>query len=269
MDVVAFAKRLPQPGETVTGDRLEFFPGGKGANQAVASAKAGAATHMHGCVGEDDFGTQLIEFLSASGVGTASVSRVSGETSGTAIIVVDENGENNIVIIAGANAQVMAELSPSSGDVVVCQFEIPLNTVRAVLETAKASGATTILNPAPAMAFDALDLADYLVLNEGEAKALGVLRANPGQTIIVTHGKNGAVAIGKMDYSVKGRDVVPVDSTGAGDCFVGSLAARIALGDGLPQAMEFANAAAAISVTRTGAGPSMPGQAEVYDLLRT
>ncbi len=288
MDIVATAARLPAPGETVAGDDLRRFPGGKGANQAVAAARAGAPTAMVGAVGADAAGAELAAFLAAAGVDTTAVDVVSGVTSGTAVIVVDADGENVIVVIPGANAYLApsdvdrAHVAP--GDVVVVQFEVPPATVVAALRHARAHGATTILNPAPFREIDA-DLAalvDVLVLNEHElatasgcaltvtssTAALGVAVAQLprplGATTVVTLGARGAVAFtADRAFEVPGIATAAVDATGAGDCFVGVLAARIAAGDPLDQALARANTAAAICVERPGAGPSMPTAAEI------
>lgn len=290
MDVVATADRHPRVGETVAGKQVLYFPGGKGANQAVAASRLGARTTLIGRLGKDAFGAELRAFLGAQGVDLGSV-READTHSGTAIITVAES-DNTIVVIPGSNAQVGAEdvraVPLAKGDVAVSQFEIPLPTIAAFFARAREAGATTVLNPAPAqkMSSGLLALVDILVLNETElgflagvelseddtaARIIDVarkLQAHEDQTICVTLGKRGVLALaGSEELSVAGRAVKAVDTTGAGDCFVGALAAQLAKGTPLRAALTFANAAASISVQRMGAGPSMPTAAEVAAVL--
>jgi len=290
MDIVVTSARLPLPGETVAGSELRFFPGGKGANQSVAAARAGAETVFIGAVGDDAFATELLSFLAESGVDASSVRSVAGVSTGVALIVVDARGENSIVVVPGANGRLTAGDSEHAaiarGDVAVVQFEIATTTTTAALAHARARGATTVLNAAPAqdMSRDLADLVDVLVVNEIELSALahssithdsdlGELRAAvaqlgrpEGRVTVVTLGSRGAVAlIGDRLVEVAGRAVDVVDTTGAGDCFVGTLAARLAAGEGIEPALEFANAAASICVGRSGAGPSMPTIGEVRE----
>lgn len=290
MDVVATADRHPRIGETVAGRQVLYFPGGKGANQAVAASRLGAQTTLIGRLGRDAFGAELRTFLGAQGVDLGSV-RDADTHSGTAIIIVAE-ANNTIVVIPGSNALVSADdvaHSPlAKGDVAISQFEIPLPTITAFFARARTAGATTVLNPAPAqkMSDELLALVDILVLNETElgflagvelsesdeaARIIEVarqLQAREDQTICVTLGKRGVLALaGRKEISVPGRVVKAVDTTGAGDCFVGALAAQLADGATLRDALAFANAAASISVQRMGAGPSMPTAAEVAAVL--
>ena len=291
MDVVAIADRHPKVGETVAGKSVHYFPGGKGANQAVASAKLGAPTALIGRLGLDAFGQQLRAFLAAQAVDLAGVRETAAADTGTAIITVAE-ADNTIVVVPGANALVGAEdvgaVAFAEGDVAVCQFEIPQNAIVAFFRRAKAAGATTILNPAPASGFEKglLELVDILVLNETElgfltntelhdnddparfVEAAGSLQGG-GRIICVTLGKRGALAlIDGEAFVVAGRAVKAVDTTGAGDCFVGGLASRLADGADVRDALDYANAAASICVQRMGAAPSMPTAAEVMALLR-
>src|SRR6195256_3074487 len=218
MDVVATADRHPKIGETIAGRAVLYFPGGKGANQAVAAAKLGAATTLVGRVGTDAFGRDLRTFLAAQGIDLAFVQDTPEAHTGTAIITV-ANADNTIVVVTGANALVSAGDVEApvfvKGDIAVSQFEIPLPTVRAFFKRARAAGATTILNPAPAIEFDAemLDLVDILILNESElgllakaelrdtddqARFIGAarsLQANKDKIICVTLGKRGALAL--------------------------------------------------------------------------
>ena len=291
MDVVATAARHPKVGETVAGQAVHYFPGGKGANQAVAAAKLGASTALIGRLGTDAFGQQLRTFLAAQGVDLVLVKDSAGTHSGTAIITIAD-ADNTIVVVPGANALVSADdvAAPvlSKGDIAVSQFEIPLTTITAFFKRARAAGATTILNPAPAIACgpELLDLVDILILNETElgffthtelhdsdAPARFVEAARRLQTaangiICVTLGKRGVLALVRGEASmIAGRAVKAVDTTGAGDCFVGALAAQLASGTAIRDALNYANAAASICVQRMGAAPSMPTAAEVDKIL--
>ena len=291
MDVVATATRHPKIGETVAGNAVHYFPGGKGANQVVAAAKLGASAALIGRLGADAFGEQLRAFLAAQGVDLALVKDTAGADSGTAIITI-ANADNTIVVVPGANALVSADdvAAPAltRDDVAVSQFEIPLPTVAAFFERARAAGATTILNPAPAIACSPalLDLADILILNETElgffahtelhdsdapdrfVEAARRLRTDANGIICVTLGKRGVLALVDGEaLMIGGRAVKAVDTTGAGDCFVGALAAQLAGGAAIRNALHYANAAASICVQRMGAAPSMPTAAEVDEIL--
>jgi ribokinase len=287
MDVVATAERHPRIGETVAGEAVLYFPGGKGANQAVSAAKLGAPTTLIGRLGDDAFGDQLKAFLAAQGIDLSFVQATAGAHTGTAIITL-ANADNTIVVIAGANALLSAAdvAAPvlAKGDVAVSQFEIPLSTTVAFFKHARTAGATTILNPAPAIEVGAelLDLADILILNETElgllakttlrdtddpARLLEAARSLPigkDKTICVTLGKRGVLAlVDGQPLTLPGRSVRAVDTTGAGDCFVGAVAAQLASGKSTRDALDYANAAASICVQRMGAAPSMPTAAEV------
>ncbi|CAL76314.1 ribokinase [Bradyrhizobium sp. ORS 278] len=291
MDVVATAERHPRVGETVAGQSVMYFPGGKGANQAVAAAKLGAPTSLIGRLGRDAFGEQLRAFLAAQGIDLAAVKDSAGVSTGTAIITLAK-ADNTIVVIPGANAEVRADdvgqTALIAGDVAVSQFEIPQATIVTFFQRAKAAGATTILNPAPASAFaqGLFAVVDVLVLNETElgflsgidlgnaptsqqvVDAVWKLDARTDQTVCVTLGARGAVAVAAGEARrVDGRAVKAVDTTGAGDCFVGALAARLSQGAAMTDAIAYANVAASISVQRMGAGPSMPTAEEVRALL--
>jgi ribokinase len=291
MDVVATAARHPRIGETVAGNAVHYFPGGKGANQAVAAAKLGASTALIGRLGTDAFGQQLRAFLSLQGVDLALVQDTAGTHSGTAIITI-ANADNTIVVVPGANALVSVDdvAAPvlAKGDVAVSQFEIPLPAITAFFKRARAAGATTILNPAPAIACspELLDLVDILILNETElgffahtelhdsdeparfVEAARRLQPGVNGIICVTLGKRGVLALVDGEAStIAGRAVKAVDTTGAGDCFVGALAAQLAHGKATRDALEYANVAASICVQRMGAAPSMPTAAEVDEIL--
>jgi ribokinase len=287
MDVVATAERHPRLGETVAGREVFYFSGGKGANQAVAAAKLGAATTLIGRVGEDAFGRDLRAFLEAQGIDLALVRDTPEAHTGTAIITV-ANADNTIVFIPGANALLtaadVAAPSLARGDVAVSQFEIPLPAIDAFFKRARDIGVTTILNPAPALPFDKelLDLVDILILNESELGSLAEtklrhtddhdrfidaarsLHAGADKIICVTLGRRGAVALVDGEpLVISGRVVETVDTTGAGDCFVGAVAAQLANGHAIRDAFDYANIAASICVQRMGAAPSMPTAAEV------
>jgi ribokinase len=287
MDVVATAERHPKIGETVAGREVFYFPGGKGANQAVAAARLGAATTLIGRLGTDAFGRDLRAFLEAQGVNPAFLQETPEAHTGTAVITVADT-DNTIVVVPGANALVsatdVAKPLLAKGDVAVSQFEIPLPAIGAFFKRARTAGATTILNPAPALPFDRelLDLVDILILNESELgflartelrdtddhahfiKAARLLHAGTDKIICVTLGKRGAVAlVGGEPLIVPGRTVRALDTTGAGDCFVGAVAAQLANGHAIRDAFGYANIAASICVQRMGAGPSMPTAAEV------
>jgi ribokinase len=287
MDVVATAERHPGIGETVAGRQVLFFPGGKGANQAVAAAKLGAPTILIGRLGADAFGAQVKAFLAAQVIELSLVKDTAETHTGTAIITVAD-ADNTIVVVPGANAKVdaddIAAVSLTEDDIAVSQFEIPLPTIAAFFERARAAGATTILNPAPAVKFGAelLDLVDILVLNKSELGELGetdpvkrfieAARSLGGREKItcVTLGSRGVLAlIDGTPLLIPGRAVKAVDTTGAGDCFVGALAAQLASGTTIPYALNYANAAASICVQRMGAAPSMPTAAEVAAVLST
>ena len=292
MDVVATAERHPRIGETVVGREVLYFPGGKGANQAVAAAKLGATTALIGRLGKDAFGAELRTFLAAQGVDLNLVRETADAHTGTAIITLAD-ADNTIVVVPGANGLVtpddVAAVPFAKGDIAVSQFEIPLPAISAFFARARAAGATTILNPAPARAIgdELLGLVDILILNETElgfltglplheddpfdrfVDAARSLQAYPTQTICVTRGKRGVIAL--MDdkgWMIEGRKVEAVDTTGAGDCFVGAAAAVLAhfdqIGSGqVMAALGYGNDAAAVCVQRMGAAPSMPTIEEV------
>jgi ribokinase len=293
MDVVATAERHPRIGETVAGNAVLYFPGGKGANQAVAAVKLGAPTTLIGRLGKDAFGDQLKAFLAAQGVELSFVQETFDTHTGTALITI-ANADNTIVVIPGANALVspadVAAPVLAKGDIAVSQFEIPLPAISAFFKRARAAGATTILNPAPAIEFDRslLDLVDILILNESELgfltrtelrdtddyarfiDAVRSLQTGKDKIICVTLGKRGVLALVKGNpLIIAGRTVKAVDTTGAGDCFVGAVAAQLAAGKSIRDALDYANAAASISVQRMGAAPSMPTAAEVEAILST
>lgn len=291
IDVVATADRHPRIGETVAGKQVLYFPGGKGANQAVSAAKLGAPTTLIGRLGKDAFGDQLKAFLAAQHVDLTFVQATAEAHTGTAIITI-ASADNTIVVIPGANALVSAAdvTAPSlaRGDVAVSQFEIPLPAIGAFFQCARVAGATTMLNPAPAIESGTglLDLVDVLILNETELGVLAKtelhdtdeearlieaarsLRIGKDGIVCVTLGKRGVLAlVAGEPLIVPGRSVRAVDTTGAGDCFVGAVAAQLAAGKSVREALHYANAAASLCVQRMGAAPSMPSAAEVEHIL--
>lgn len=290
MDIVAIADRHPAVGETVLGRELHYFPGGKGANQAVAAARLGATTMLIGKTGSDGFGDQLIKFLSTESVDTRFAGK-SQKPTGVALIVV-ANSNNSIVVVPGANDDVLPGDIPSDliskGDILVAQFETPLRTIAAFFAEGRRAGARTILNPAPAQHFDRTlgELTDILILNETElaflasidpAKLTGPddvrpvierVRSSSNQIVIVTLGEAGACALlGDRFVRIPGRKVKAIDTTGAGDCFVGALARRLAAGKDIDDAVKYANTAASLCVQQLGAGSSMPAEAAVEAVL--
>ena len=292
MDIVATAATIPAPGETLAGDELHYYPGGKGANQAIAAARAGVTTHMLGSVGSDSFGDPLLTYLGDAGVQVEQVQTVAG-ASGVALIVVAASGENSIVVVPGANGQVTpAQVEAAdfaAAAVGVAQFELPIATVEAFFRRCRAAGVQTVLNTAPAVTNpgDTLALADVLIFNETElgtyaATAISEdapfaeifeharrVRQHQEQLLIVTLGRRGAVALhGDDEVHVPAAQVQAVDTTGAGDCFVGYLATGLARKLPLSDALALANQAAALSVQQAGAGPSMPQLAAVESALK-
>jgi ribokinase len=289
MDVVATAARHPKIGETVIGESLQYFPGGKGANQAVAAAKVDATVSMVGKLGNDTFADDLFEFLKAQQVDVSQVSRTKAP-SGSAFITVAKDGDNSIIVFPGANDQLAPSdlhgLKFTETDVVLSQFETPTPTIEAAFRRAREAGATTVLNPAPAGLSPGrlLELTDVLVVNETElatllghrrlpediVEAARGLRSSNNQTVVVTLGSKGAVGVVEdQPVQIAGRKVYAVDTTGAGDCFVGTLAAELASGSSTADALQFANAAASLCVQRKGAGPSMPSRKDVEKALHS
>lgn len=280
MDLVAYVEKPPQRGETVTGREFRTIPGGKGANQAVAAAHAGGTVSMIGAVGNDAFGTRLRSTLEHSGVNTDHLRTVESP-SGTAHIVVDDEGGNAIVVVPGANGTVDHlvpgdEVLISSADALLLQLEVPLAAVVASARAARAHGVRTILTPAPAQPLppELLAATDLLVPNEHEAATL-TGRTDPREAatalldsvpeVVITLGASGSLyaSRGAQPLTVPAPRVTAVDSTGAGDTFVGALA--VALGEGRPvrEALAWASAAAALSVQRPGASASMPYRSEI------
>jgi ribokinase len=283
MDLVGLAERLPLPGETVLGDSFVMTPGGKGANQAVAAARAGGNCTFLGAIGSDSFGVTINARLTAAGVDTTHL-RTSYGTSGVAVIMVDRAGENSIVVSPGANSTFL-ELTAdeqaviAEAEVLLCQQEIPVETVIAAARTARDAGVRVILNAAPArknppQLFAEVDL---LVVNESEAQAItGSARDTAGllalvPRVVMTLGGDGAWY---ADRDGRAERVPPfpvevVDTTAAGDAFTGALAVAWAEGRDLVDAVRWASAAGAVCVGTVGAFPSLPERADIDALYAT
>lgn len=280
MDLVATVPTAPALGETVTGREFRTIPGGKGANQAVAAARAGSAVHMVGAVGKDEFGDQLRAALEESGVTTTGL-RAAPTSSGTAHITVDDSGANSIIVIPGANATLTA-LTPQDeerigqSDALLLQLETPMEGVVAAALAARARGVRTVLTPAPTQQLppELLAATDLLVPNEHEAADLTGLEDPLGAAValldlvpevVVTLGARGSVyaARGAEPLTVPALPVTAVDTTAAGDTFVGALCTAYAEGRAMPEALAWASAASALAVQRPGASSSMPERAEI------
>lgn len=285
VDLTAYMSRLPLPGETVHGREFITGPGGKGSNQAVAAARLGAEVSFVGRVGSDSFGDMGLQIWAKEGIHTENVVRDPDVATGVAPIWVDDNGENSIVVVLGANlalstADIDAAASViASADVLLTQLEVRQEAARHALELARRHGVKTILNPAPADGLDKsmIALADYLTPNQSELQTLfgiqdGELESvplNAGQTVVLTAGGEGAFWR-SADGSSGQQPIFPmdvVDTTGAGDAFNAGLAVALAEGRTLPEAVAFASATAALCVTRPGTANSMPQRAEVDALL--
>jgi ribokinase len=287
MDITVTVPRLPGPGATVLGSAARFAPGGKGANQAVAAARLGADVRMAGCVGDDDFGRQLVASLHAEGIGAGAVRTVPGTASGVAMITVDRSGENMITVAPGANHEVgaaeIAAATAAASDVLVISAEIPVEAITRALAGAGAAPCLLNLAPAPENAKDLVARArgelDWLVVNESEAAvilgrpvdglaeaeraAAELARAGP-RYAVVTAGAHGAALAGPDGHTaIPGFRVTPVDTVGAGDTFVGALAVALAAGVPATAATRAAAAAGAAAATRSGAQAAMPRPADI------
>jgi ribokinase len=271
LDLVATVEKLPGPGETVTGDTYSEYPGGKGLNQAVAAARAGATVAFVGAVGGDAAGDALRAVLTREGINADLLATVSRPT-GRALIGVAATSENSIIVVAGANSTVTAGEMPSAR-VVLAQLEVPLPVVELALATAGAAGSVTVLNPAPAQPIDEslLRWCDIVIPNEHEVELLGgverLLRLG-ARAVVVTMGARGAELHSPTGVThIATFPVSPIDTTAAGDSFCGALCARIAAGDELHTALRFAAAAGALCATKAGAVPSIPMRAEIEAVL--
>ena len=283
MDQVVTTGRIPGKGETVPGHDLRYVPGGKGANQAVAMARLGAQVTMYGCVGDDENGRQLLSLLKDEGIDVSRVRVIKDEPSGLAIITVAEN-DNVIIVVSGANGlvdrryidSISGELSQY--DLVVLQHEIPLETVHYTISVCHEKGVRTVLNPAPANAVpaDIIEKVSYLTPNEHEARLIfgegvtmeEVLRRYP-EKLIVTQGAKGVTVCLKDGelLTVPARKARVVDTTGAGDTLNGAFSVRIAAGDNIRDALDYANTAAGLSIEKFGAQGGMPDDVMVRERM--
>jgi ribokinase len=282
LDFVVRAPTIPAPGETVLGHGFHTYPGGKGANQAVACARAGGAdTRMLLALGDDAFAAPLEASLREAGVALHIV-RDSAAATGTAFICVSDRGDNAITVAPGANASLRPEHLPSLAGVthLLLQLETALDSVTAYARAAKAAGVSVVLNAAPARALPEalLDALDILVVNEGELAAVSgssghvadMLAGLRVPCVVVTLGARGACARANGQFMLQAAFAVePVDTTAAGDTFCGAMTAALGLKATLRDALRFAAAAAALACTRPGAQASIPTGAEVNDFLRS
>lgn len=286
MDLVVTTSRHPLIGETILGGKFATFPGGKGANQAVAAARMGANVCMVGRVGNDAFGAELISVASKDGIDVKNVIMDEFEATGVALITVNSQGQNTIVVASGANFSLtpndlhQAEGVFEDAGVLISQLESPLVTVQESFSIAMQKGLKVVLNPAPAQLLgDALlGMVDYLIPNEREAmqiagvdnleEAIKILLKKRVRNLIITMGENGVLVINSdIREHIPAYKVEAIDTVAAGDAFVGAFSAGLVDGMDVMDAVRFGNAAAAISVTRHGAQPSLPKRAEVLEFL--
>jgi len=286
MDLVVRSPRHPEPGETILGTDFQTFPGGKGANQAVASARLGGNVLMVGRVGTDPFGEVMLNNLRKDGVDTSYVLPTPGIASGVALITVSDIGQNNIVVVPGANWQLTpedirnAEQAFKDAQVVMLQLEIPLDTVIEAARMGKKYGAQVILNPAPARLLPAELLSDvtFLIPNENELNLLtgmesikiaaSSLKSIGLGCLIVTLGVDGALILkDETSIQILSHSVVVADTTAAGDAFVGAFSVAITEGLDVLDAVAFGNAAGALAVTKAGAQPSLPTRSELTEFM--
>ncbi len=273
LDLVASGAPLPQAGETVTGAQFAQHPGGKGANQALAARRLGAAVNLVGCVGDDALAETAMTLLRRDGVDVSNVMSELGTATGVALIAVSPEGENQITVASGANTRVgpsdVAGLPKC--DVILSQLEVSVTAVEAATRQAAETGALMAINLAPAIGVSPqlLKDADLLIVNEIEAEFYGDALHERGGLVALTLGGEGAALfkMGQEIARVPAFDVDVVDTTGAGDTFCGALAVALAEGQPPKQALRFASAAAALAVTRPGAQPSLPKRAQVDAML--
>jgi len=293
MDMSVHMDAMPSVGETILGYDLSYQMGGKGANQACASGRLGGDVKMLGCVGQDEFGGRQAESLQAAGVDASFLKRSPGSSTGMAVIYVDKNGDNNIVVIQGANQECSEQYLREQDelfqwcDIIMLQMEIPVDAVLYAARRGRELGKTVILNPAPApdhLPEELYGLVDYLTPNETELAKLSGVRSDSleemkrgarlligkGVTrVIVTLGEQGALLVDKESEQLyPSRKVNSVDTTAAGDCFNGALAVGLAEGMREDEAIRFANLAASLAVTRQGAQSSLPFRKEVEELRK-
>lgn len=294
MDMVVGMKHMPVKGETILGDSLEYIPGGKGGNQAFAAGMLGGKAAMLGCVGKDELGVRLISNLAQSGTSVAGVSQIEDAPTGMAVIYVDGEGDNSIVVLAGANGKCDVEYLKANDQLiqesayVIFQMEIPHDAVAYGIHRAKSLGKTVILNPAPApdsLSDEILNAVDYLTPNETEllkltgrtTMSMENIRAGAEEllkkgvkNVLVTLGEKGVYLVNEQGAGLyPTRKVTAVDTTAAGDCFNGAFTVGLAEGMSHEEAIRFANTASSIAVTRKGAQSSIPTRAEVDEILNS
>jgi ribokinase len=292
-DMIIKVDRIPTPGETIIGGEFSIAAGGKGANQAVAAARAGGEVNFVACVGEDMFGEQAVEGFVKDGINIDYVLKTQDYASGVALIFVDQKGENSIGVASGANSQLMpihieqAKNSITSADILVMQLETPIETVNTAAKLASENNVKVILNPAPAQTLkdETFKHISILTPNETEtelltgikvedensaSEAADALLSRGIETILITLGPRGVfLASSEIREIVPSFEVKAVDTTAAGDVFNGALAVSLAENKPLFDAVRFANAAAALSVTKLGAQPSAPNREEIDRLLKS
>ena len=293
MDLVVRCGKLPTPGETVIASQSAEISGGKGANQAVAAAKAGGQVRMIGRVGDDTFGETLKRRLGREGVDCTHVKMTEKCASGLAVVAVEGSGENSILVVPGANAKLSkddveeAREAIESADALLVQLEVPVPTVIAAMDIARKAGVKVILDPAPVPAFFPSDLFDVDIVcpNETEAIRLIGMRVNDldsaksaafslqgigAKHVAITRGANGTALLEGADFTdVQSFKVETVDTTAAGDAFAGALAVHWSEGEPLKEAVRFANAAGALAVSRMGAQPGMATREEILQLVES
>jgi len=286
MDLVTKVKVTPKVGETIIGSGFSEIPGGKGANQAVAIGKLGGEVSMLGRVGNDNFGKSLIQALNESHVHSENVLMVDGAPTGTALIMVNDDGDNSIVVIPGANFELKPDAVTTQHfdekDYLLAQLETPIETIEAAFSQAKAAGLQTVLNPAPAqkLSKELIANTDLLIPNETEFELLtgfspetpegldagtSLLFEQGVKALIITLGKNGALYIGEDGerIHVNGYSVKAIDTTAAGDSFIGGVLTALSKGESMKSAMEFATKVGAVTVTKYGAQSSLPTFEEI------
>lgn len=291
-DMSVIVNKHPSVGETIIGGDIKYSPGGKGANQAVSAARLGADVHMLGKIGKDNNGKMCLDFMLSNNIGLYGVLKHDKLSSGVAMIIVSEkDGNNNIVVSLGANNDFHKEdinITISEQDILVAQFETPLETTKYFFQKGKELATLNILNPAPArdIPLDMVSLIDILIVNETELEAISDTKVNNDiisvknainnyrnryyfkGIIIATLGENGVYAsVDDIEYLINAEPTKVVDTTGAGDCFVGAIAAYFSQNELTPETLKdallFANRAASLSVSKSGSGISMPYLSEV------
>ena len=290
-DLVVQTPRIPEEGETLTGNAFNMFTGGKGANQAVQAARLGAPVTMVGALGQDAFGDEHLKALQRDGINYDSVQRFGEVSSGVGNVLLEPNGNNRIVIVPGANNKLSPDYIESIKDVIeqtdilMLQLEVPIPTVKRAIKLAKAFGKTIVLNPAPAQHLDDSDLMgiDYIIPNETElrmltrsdkGKQLSIkmaavsLTARGVKNVIVTLGEKGSFWTNGVDEKkISATQVNPVDTTAAGDSFIGAFAYQLAVGNNIIGSLQFASVAGAITTTRLGSQPSLVTLTEVQQAM--